>query len=420
MKILVLNCGSSSVKFQLIDTDLEKIESRTELVLARGQVEKIGLNPSILRYQVLNENPLLLHEKKDSLPPEIKESIDISDHGDAINHLIRKLTDPKIGVVSSPEEISAVGHRVLHGGEKLHESVVIDKDVLGVIEECIEFGPLHNPHNIRGYLACLEFLPDCPHVAIFDTAFHQTMPPKAFLYGLPYEIYQKYKIRRYGFHGSSHRYVSYRIGQLAGATRDHLKLITVHLGNGCSITAIDHGKVVDTSMGFTPLEGLLMGTRAGDMDPSIILTLMAKEELSLNEANNLLNKHSGLIGVSGISSDMREVEQAADKGNERARIALDMFSYRVKKYIAAYAAAMGGVDHILYTGGIGENSEIIRRDSVSGLEFMGVHVDDKLNKQMFGREGKISTEDSKVGVWVIPTNEELVLARDTVRCIAKK
>jgi acetate kinase len=418
MKILVLNCGSSSVKFQLIDTDLQKIDNQTEEVLARGQVEKIGLTPAILRYQTLKENPLHLPEKKDTLPPEIKEPIEINDHGEAISHLLKKLTDPKVGVVESPDEIKAVGHRVVHGGEKFQKSVIIDEEVMKSIRECVEFAPLHNPHNIRGYYAAKEFLPDCPHIAVFDTAFHQSMPPKAYLYGLPYSLYQRHGIRRYGFHGISHRYVSYRLGQLVGKHRDYLRIITCHLGNGCSATAIDHGKSVDTTMGFTPLEGLLMGTRCGDIDPSIILTLMAKEELTLNEANNLLNKHSGLLGISGVSSDMREIGIAASEGNDRAQIALDMFSYRMKKYIGSYAAAMGGVDHIVFTGGIGENSDLIRRESVSGLEYMGVKIGHELNKQHIGREGKISMDDSQVGVWVIPTNEELVFARDTVRCMS--
>lgn len=417
MKVLVLNCGSSSVKFQLIDTDLEKIDNLNERVLARGMVEKIGFTPAILRYQSLNENPLYLHEKKDNLPPEVKEPIEIADHGEAITHLLKKLTDPNIGVVSSPDEIEAVGHRVVHGGERFQQSVIIKDDVLEGIRACVEFAPLHNPHNLRGYYACMEVLPKCPHVAVFDTAFHQSMPAKAYLYGLPYQLYKKYGIRRYGFHGISHRYVSYRLGQLVGTHRDKLRIITCHLGNGCSATAIDHGKSVDTTMGFTPLEGLLMGTRSGDVDTSIILTLMAKEELTLNEANNLLNKHSGLLGISGVSSDMREIEQAAEEGNERAKLALEMFSYRMKKYIGSYAAAMGGVDHIIFTGGIGENSDVVRRDSTAGLEYMGVKVGKELNGKHRGREGKISTDDSKVGVWVIPTNEELVFARDTVRCI---
>ncbi|MBD3266335.1 acetate/propionate family kinase, partial [bacterium] len=326
----------------------------------------------------------------------------------------------EVGVVNSPDEIDAVGHRVVHGGEKFQKSVEIDEEIMKGIRDCVEFAPLHNPHNIVGYYACREVLPNCPHVAVFDTAFHQTMAPKAYLYGLPYQIYQKHGIRRYGFHGTSHRYVSYRLGQLVGTPREKLKIITCHLGNGCSAAAINCGKSVDTTMGFTPLEGLLMGTRCGDIDASIILTLMAKEELTLNEANNLLNKHSGLQGISGVSSDMREIANAADGGNDRAKIALDMFSYRMKKYIGAYAAAMDGVDHIVFTGGIGENCEFVRRDATSGMQFMGVKIGSELNQQHVGREGRISTEDSHVGVWVIPTNEELVFVRDTVRCISGK
>lgn len=419
MKVLVLNCGSSSVKFQLIETDLNRIKEQNEVVLARGVVEKIGLSPAILRYQFLNENPLHLPEKKDSLPPEEKEPIEILDHGEAISHALRALTNPEKGVVSSPKEIEAVGHRIVHGGERFTESVVIDENIISGIRACVEFAPLHNPHNLKGYFATRDILSHCPHVAIFDTAFHQTMPPKAFLYGLPYSIYKKHGIRRYGFHGISHRYVSYRLGQLAGKTRDKLRIITCHMGNGCSITALDHGKSVDHSMGFTPLEGLLMGTRTGDLDPSIILTLMAKEGLTLNEANNLLNKHSGLLGISGVSSDMREIQSAADEGSERAQIAIDMFCYRLKKYIAAYAGVMGGVDHVIFTGGIGENSASVRLEACDGLEFMGISIDKRKNKKCVGVEGQISKDNAPVGVWAIPTNEELVFARDTVRCILK-
>ncbi len=417
MKVLVLNCGSSSVKFQLIETDLEAIDNQTEVVLARGMVEKIGFSPAILRYQKLDENPLNLPEKKDSLPPEEKEPIEILGHEEAIAYWLKALTDPERGVVKSPDEIDAVGHRVVHGGEYFKGSVLIDEEVIKGIRACVEFAPLHNPANLKGYYACKEVLPDCPHIAVFDTAFHQSMPPKAYLYGLPYQIYQKHGIRRYGFHGISHRYVSYRLGQLVGTHRDHLRIITCHLGNGCSMAALDHGKSVDTTMGFTPLEGLLMGTRTGDMDPSIITTIAAKEELTFGEANNLMNKHSGLAGVSGVSSDMREIEKAAFDGNERAQIALDMFAYRIKKYLGAYAAAMSGVDHVIFTGGIGENSEWVRGEVCEGLEFMGLEFDPELNKQCVGREGKFSTESSKVGCWAIPTNEELVFARDTVRCI---
>ncbi len=417
MKVLVLNSGSSSVKFQLIETDLDRIKNQNEVVLARGMVEKIGLSPAILRYQFLNENPILLPEKKDSLPPETKEPIEILDHGEAINYALKALTNPQKGVVSSPKEIEAVGHRIVHGGERFQQSVVIDDEVVSGIQACVEFAPLHNPHNLNGYFATREILSHCPHVAIFDTAFHQTMPPKAYLYGLPYSIYKKHGIRRYGFHGISHRYVSYRLGQLVGITRDHLRIITCHLGNGCSVTALDHGKSIDHSMGFTPLEGLLMGTRTGDMDPSIILTLIAKEELTINEANNLMNKHSGLVGVAGVSSDMREIQIAAKDGNERCQIAINMFTYRLKKYISAYAGAMGGVDHIIFTGGIGENSTEIRALSCENLEFMGIEIDEERNNNCAGREGKISPDSAKVGIWAIPTNEELVFARDTVRCI---
>jgi len=417
MKILVLNCGSSSVKFQLIETDMDRIRDQNEIVLARGIVEKIGLSPAMLRYQKLNENPIFLPEKKDSLPPEEKEAIEIMDHGEAISHALKALTDPKRGVVSSPDQIDAVGHRMVHGGEHFKASMIIDDKVLAEIRACIEFAPLHNPHNLKGYNASRDVLPTIPHVAVFDTAFHQTMPPKAYLYGLPYEIYQKHGIRRYGFHGTSHRYVSDRLGHLTGIPFHQQRVITCHLGNGCSCAAIDHGHSVDTTMGFTPLEGLLMGTRTGDLCPSVVLTLIAKEELTLNEANNLLNKHSGLLGISGVSSDMREIQKAADEGNERAKLAIDMFCYRLKKYIAAYTAVMAGVDHVIFTGGIGENSALIRRLTCEGMEFMGIAIDEPVNKRCVGREGRISSKDGKVGIWVIPTNEELVFARDTVLCV---
>ncbi|MFH1743800.1 MAG: acetate kinase [bacterium] len=416
MKVFVLNCGSSSVKYQLIDTDLEKIKNQSEIVLARGSVEKIGLEPSISVYQIVKENPLLLPQKQDDLPPAEKEPVHIIDHIAAIRHAIKCLTDPKMGVMTDISEIGAVGHRVVHGGEKFRKSQVINEEVLANIRACVEFAPLHNPHNLRGYSATNDLLPDVPQVAVFDTAFHQTMPPHAYLYGLPYAIYKKHGIRRYGFHGSSHRYVSYRLGQLCGTYRDELRIITIHLGNGCSMAAVDHGKSIDTTMGFTPLEGLLMGTRTGDLDASVPLTLMVKEEITLSEANAMMNKHSGLYGISGVSNDMREVVSAAlDKKHERAKIALDMFCYRIAKYVGAYAAAMGGVDHIVFTGGIGENSPEVRAQSLQNMEFMGIEIDPKLNRMKKSVEGNIAK--GSVGVWVIPTNEELVIARDTIRAI---
>lgn len=416
MKIFVLNCGSSSVKYQLIDTDLEKIQQQSEMVLARGSVEKIGLVPSISVYQIVRENPLLLPQKRDELPSPEKEPVEIIDHIAAVRHAINCLTDENMGVVSDISEIEAVGHRVVHGGEKFKKSQIITQEVLDNIRACVEFAPLHNPHNLRGYAATKQLLPACPQVAVFDTAFHQTMPPHAYLYGLPYAIYQRHGIRRYGFHGSSHRYVTYRLGQLCGVYRDELRIITIHLGNGCSMAGVDYGKSIDTTMGFTPLEGLLMGTRTGDLDATVPLTLMVKEEITLAEANAMLNKHSGLYGVSGVSNDMREVVRAAlDGKHERAKIAFDMFCYRIKKYVGAYAAAMGGVDHIVFTGGIGENCVEARTESLLGLEFMGVEIDPELNRMRDSVEGRISK--GAVGVWVIPTNEELVIARDTVRAI---
>ncbi|HPA47643.1 MAG TPA: acetate kinase [bacterium] len=416
MKVFVLNCGSSSVKYQLVDTDLEKMEKQQEIVLARGSVEKIGLVPSISSYQVVQENPLFLPQRQSKLPPPEKEPVEVVDHIAAIRHAIKCLTNEKTGVMRDAGEIQAVGHRMVHGGEKFKKSQVINDEVLRNIRECVEFAPLHNPHNLRGYNATYELFPNIPQVAVFDTAFHQTMPPHAYLYGLPYAIYQKHGIRRYGFHGSSHRYVTYRLGQLCGVNRDQLRVITIHLGNGCSMTAVDHGKSIDTTMGFTPLEGLLMGTRTGDLDASVPLTLMAKEEISVAEVNAMMNKHSGLYGISGVSNDMREVIMAAqEKKQDRAQIAIDMFCYRIKKYVGAYAAAMGGLDHVIFTGGIGENSPLIRDLSMKNLEFLGIEVDPQLNKMENTVEGKIST--GNVGVWVVPTNEELVIARDTIRAI---
>ena len=417
MKILVLNCGSSSVKYQLIETDLDLIKSQKEIVLARGLMEKIGVPPAVFHYQVLHENPLWLFEKKDSLPTEKRTTLEIKTHEEAITHILQALTDPKDGVVTSPDQIDAVGHRVVHGGELFKTPVEFNDDVVKGIQACSEYAPLHNPHNLKGYLATPSVISHCPHVAVFDTAFHQTMPPKAFMYGLPYSIYEKRGIRRYGFHGVSHRYCTYRIEQITNTPREHLRLITCHLGNGCSVAAVDHGKSADTSMGFTPLEGLMMGTRCGDFDPSIILTLMERDGFTLEEINKLVNKQSGLLGISGVSSDMREVMSAAQAGNERAKLAVSMFCYRIKKYIGAYAAVMGGVDHVVFTGGIGENAPMIRFVTCEGLSYMGIEINEQKNRACQGREGQINVENSRVGVWVVPTNEELVFARDTVRCL---
>lgn len=405
MKVLVLNCGSSSVKFQLIETDLDAIEKGTEQTLATGLIEKIGMPAASIKFTATGKEPY-------------RATAEILEHRVAVNKVIGLLTDPTHGVIKDKSEIAAVGHRVVHGGEKFSDSKIITPEVYQQIIECIDLAPLHNPHNIKGYEVAKEVLPDVPHVAVFDTAFHQTMPPYAYIYGLPYVLYERHHIRRYGFHGTSHRYLTYRIEQISGIPRTKFKLITCHLGNGCSMAAVKFGQSVDTSMGFTPLEGLVMGTRCGDIDPAIIMHLMAKEELELHEINTLLNKHSGLYGISGVSNDMREVIKAMEKGQERAKLAIDVFCYRLKKYIAAYAGVLGGTDFIAFTAGIGENSSLIRRKSCEGLEFMGVKIDDQRNEQTIGVEGKISTDDSPVQVYVIPTNEEMVIARDTVCCVA--
>jgi len=397
MKILVLNCGSSSVKYQLIDID-------KSYVLAKGMVSRIGMSESVL-----------VHKPHDR--PEITISGEILDHIMAVEHVIAILLSPNHGVIKDKSEISAVGHRVVHGGEKFPDSALIDKDVMQVLRSCIELAPLHNPHNIRGINACLRILPGVPQVAVFDTAFHQKMPPFAYIYGIPYVLYKKYGIRRYGFHGTSHFYVSRRAARMLRRPIEELKIITAHLGNGASMSAVKGGISVDTSMGFTPLEGLLMGTRSGDLDPAIILHVMAQEELSLNEANTLLNKHSGLQGISGISGDMRDVIAESQRGNRSALLALEIYCYRIRKYIGAYAAAMGGLDALVFTAGVGENSPAVRRKCCENLEFLGIQIDDEKNEEIKGIEAEISTDDSPVKVFCIPTNEELVIALDTKRVI---
>jgi acetate kinase len=405
MRVLVLNCGSSSVKFQLIETSLEAIERREDRRLAKGSVEKIGSAASIVTLDVPGR-------ARHQVTPEILE------HREAIDRVVGLLTDPEIGVVVGVGEIDAVGHRVVHGGEKFSTSTLIDDEVLDEIKGCIELAPLHNPANIRGYAIAKQIFPGIPHCAVFDTAYHQTMPPHAYLYGLPRVLHRRHGIRRYGFHGTSHRYCARCVEMVTGIPTAELRIVTVHLGNGCSIAAIDHGRSVDTSMGFTPLEGLLMGTRSGDLDPAVILHVIGKEELRLSEATTLLNKHSGLLGVSGLSNDMRELIEAADAGDENAALAIRMFTYRLKKYIGAYAAAMGGVDHLVFTGGIGENSPLVRAESTRGLEFMGLRLDAERNGDAGATgERRISSDDSRVQVHVIPADEELVIARDTVRCI---
>jgi acetate kinase len=396
MKILVINAGSSSLKYQLINM-------QDESVLAKGNVERIGL-----------PEPLLKHT------PQGKDAIEIpgdfKNHVDAIKKVIELLTDKEHGVIESMDEIAAVGHRVVHGGEQFSRSVVIDDEVMKAIEANIELAPLHNPANIMGINACRNVMPNTPMVAVFDTAFHQTMPEKAYMYAIPYDTYKNYGIRRYGFHGTSHKYVSQKAAEFLGKPLESLKIITCHLGNGSSIAAVDGGKSVDTSMGFTPLEGLPMGTRSGSLDPAILSYMMEKKNLSYEEVNKILNRESGMLGLSGLSSDFRDLHKAAAEGNKRAQMALDVFNYEVKKYIGAYAAAMGGVDCIVFTAGVGENTPRVRAESCSGLEFMGVKIDKERNESV-KKEGEINTDDSKVKVLVIPTNEELMIARETMELI---
>jgi acetate kinase len=395
MKVLVLNSGSSSVKYQFIDTE-------TKTALAKGLVDRIGMSGAVLT-----------HTRADG--DSIRIVGEILDHTIAIEYVLAVLMSKNHGVIEDKEDIEAVGHRVVHGGEDFSGSVLITDAVNKVLQENVELAPLHNPPNIKGIQAVTRLLPTTPQCGVFDTAFHVKMPPHAYLYGIPYELYKRYKIRRYGFHGTSHRFVSERAAELMGKKIGELKIITAHLGNGCSMAAINCGHSVDTTMGFTPLEGLLMGTRCGDLDPQIILYVMAKEGLSLSEAATLLNKHSGMIGVSGESSDMREIEKAVAEGNKRASFAFDIFNYRIKKYVGAYAAAMGGIDALVFTGGIGENSPLVRAAVCNEMEFLGIEIDET---KSLAKEIEISKKDSKVKVFRIPTNEELVIALDTAEIVA--
>ena len=404
MKILVINSGSSSVKFQVIETDLERMQAQQDETLAVGQVEKIGMSDSRLLLKVPGR-------------ADYRSYHEILEHRAAIEWAMRTLSDPDAGVLSDVSEIGAVGHRMVHGGEAFASSVLITPEVLAQIEQCSVLAPLHNPPNLRGYYAAHAALPKVPHVAVFDTAFHQTMPAHAYLYGIPFQFYKKHHLRKYGFHGTSHRYVAYRASRMLKRDRKELKLITIHLGNGASVAAVDRGRSIDTSMGFTPLEGLLMGTRTGDMDPAIVPWLMAMEELTLHQINTMMNKHSGLYGLSGISSDMREIEEARADGNQRADVAFRMFAYRVRKYLGAYAAGMGGVDGVVFTGGIGENSSATRELALEKLEWMGLYLDRQRNSEHGGGAGFISTEDSPVKAMVIPTNEEMTIARDVIRVL---
>jgi acetate kinase len=407
VKILVLNSGSSSVKYQLIETSFELIESDSDHAIARGGVERIGTSSAIHTYRPTGRDKT----------SEVKE---ILEHRVAIAEIIQTLTHPQAGVIREAAEIEAVGHRMVHGGEKFTQSALCTPDVVQEIEDCCELAPLHNPHNLRGYYAARQILPDVPHAAVFDTSYHQTLPAHAYLYGLPYVLYTRHGIRRYGFHGTSHRFVGWRSRKLLGRPREETRLVTCHLGNGASVCAIDHGRSVDTSMGFTPLEGLLMGTRCGDLDPAVLFYVMHKEDLTEHEATTMLNKHSGLFGVSGVSNDMVELQAAEAQGNERAKLAIEIFCYRVKKYIGAYAAAMGGVDAVIFTGGIGENAVAVRARSVAGLEYMGIAIDPARNADAAGKEADVSATDAKVRTLVIPTNEELIIARDTLRLVQGK
>ena len=394
MIVFVVNCGSSSLKYQLIDMTKES-------VMAKGLIERIGMDGSVLKHTPGSEEA-------------VEINTEIPDHKVAIQLVIDALTDENHGVIKKMSEINAVGHRVVHGGERFTDSMLINSDVIAGIEACCEIAPLHTPPNLHGIHACMELMPEVPQVAVFDTAFHQTMPKTAFLYGLPYEMYVKYGLRRYGFHGTSHRYVAQRAAEMMGEHMSDLRIITCHLGNGASLTAIKYGRSVDTSMGYTPLEGLIMGTRSGEIDPAIIPFLMEKENMDAQQIDNFLNRRSGILGISGLSSDFRDLEQAANNGDERSQLAIDIFAYKVRKYIGGYVAAMGGVDAIVFTAGLGENSPFMREKICNGLEFLGTRIDPELNK-IRGKAREISVKRARTKIFVVPTNEELVIARDTKR-----
>ena len=393
MKVLVINAGSSSIKYQLIDMS-------NETVLAKGMCDRIGIAGGNFKHKVPGKD-------------DYKIDVQMANHGEAIQIIVKTLTDPEHGVIKSMDEIKAVGHRVLHGGEKFSGSVIVNPDVIAAIEECCELGPLHNPHNLTGIRACEAIMPGVPQVAVFDTAFHQTMPDYAYLYALPYEYYEKYRIRRYGFHGTSHRYVSGRAAAMLGKDPKDTKIVTCHLGNGSSIAAVDGGKCFDTTMGLTPLEGIMMGTRCGSIDPAIVPLLMEKENLTPKEIDNIMNKKSGILGVSQKTSDNRDIEQAAKDGDERAILIENMLCHQLVKYIGGFAAAMGGIDAIAFAGGIGENNPHYRARVAEKLAFLGVKIDAEKNA-IRGQEIDISTPDSKVRMFVIPTDEELTIARDTL------
>lgn len=398
MKLLVLNCGSSSIKYQLID-----LSDEADLK-AKGLLDRIGLQVSDLTHQVTGKD-------------KVKITQEVPDHQVGINLILKTLKDPVYGVIKDENEIVAVGHRVAHGGENFKTSVLINEEVKIEIEKCCELAPLHNPANLKGILSIEAILPHVPQVAVFDTSFHQTMPIHSFLYPIPYEYYERYKIRRYGFHGTSHKYVAKKACRYLGKDFNNINIITCHLGNGSSVAAIQKGKSVDTSMGFTPLEGLMMGTRSGDVDLGVLLYIAEKENLSIKDTNNMFNKKSGVVGISGISFDMRDVEQAAENGNQRAQIALDMYAYRVKKYIGAYSAAMGGVDLLVLTGGIGENDCLTRKKILENFDFLGIDFDPGRNENIRGREAILTRPGSKIVAMVMPTNEELVIAMDTYNIV---
>ena len=399
MKILVLNCGSSSIKYKLYNMD-------DESVLAQGGVERIGLDEAFIKITMPNgEKKIIMH--------------DMPDHKEGVNFVFKCLLDPEFGALKSLDEIDAVGHRVVQGGDLFEKSCIVTKEVEDGIESLCDLAPVHNAGHLRGIRAVNALMPHVPQVTVFDNAFHSTMPDYAYLYAIPYELYKKYHVRRYGFHGTSHRYVSQRVCEFLGVDIKTQKIITCHVGNGASIAAVKYGKVIDTSMGLTPLAGLMMGSRSGDIDPSAVTYLMEKLGKTPHEMAEFLNKESGVLGISGLSSDMREIEKADSEGNERAHLALQMYNYRIKKYIGEYAAAMGGVDIIVWTAGVGENQEDVRWDSCQGLEFLGIKMDKEAN-HCRGVERVISAPDSKVKVWLIPTDEEIVIARDTMELVAKK
>jgi acetate kinase len=407
MNVLVLNSGSSTLKFQVIATDLERIQQRKDDRLCRGEVERLG-GEAIVTFQRGNE-------------AKHKFAASLRDISAALDYLVRYIASDQSGVteIRSTADINAVGHRVVHGGERFSESALIDDDVLQGIEDCIDLAPLHNPNNLRGIQAARELLgKDTPQVAVFDTSFHHFIPEQAYLYAIPYHLYRRYRIRRYGFHGTSHRYVAFRYRALRGLTREQTNIITLHLGNGCSAAAIRQGNSVDTSMGMTPLEGLVMGTRSGDLDPAVASLIAAKEGMSSSDVETLLNTQSGLLGISGLTNDMRELlAELKQHDDRRAQLAVDVFCYRARKYIGAYLAGMGGADAIVFTGGIGENSPDIRARICQSLEWAGLKFDAARNQQMVGREGLISTDDSKLLAYAVPTDEELLIARDTVRVV---